>query len=83
MGQGQAIQKLINSMSIYWIGLGIALLILIVIVYRLRAWYRDGDDLADGDDEIVRDMQDLKRRGVLSEEEFRSIKQNLKGHQNQ
>lgn len=68
------LRDLINSTSIYWIGLAVAICGLALLVHRLRAWYRDGADPADDADEIIDQMEDLKRRGDLSEEEFRSIK---------
>lgn len=69
-----SIRNLLNSTSIYWLGLGIALVTMAVVIHYLRAWYRDGDDPADEADKIVSQMEELKRRGDLSDEEFRSIK---------
>jgi hypothetical protein len=66
---------------IYGIGLVIALVIMAVLIHYLRAWYRDGDDPAAADDEIVQQMEDLRRRGDLTEEEFRSIKSQFLGHE--
>ena len=64
----------LSSTSFQWIGLVVALVVMAVLVYRIRAWYRDGDDPADTADEIARQMQEMHRRGDLSEEEYRSIK---------
>lgn len=77
----KTLQNLLNSTFAYWIGLGIAIVILGVAVHYLRAWFRDGDDPADKKDEILGDMEELRRQGVLSETEFRSIKSQLSEEQ--
>lgn len=69
-----SIQKLLNSTTFYWVGLAVALVIMAVVIHALRNWYRDRDDPADADDKMVRELEELKRRGDLSDEEFRSIK---------
>jgi flagellar basal body-associated protein FliL len=73
------VNQLLNSTSILWIGLGIAIVLLALAVHRIRAWYRDGDDPAAEAEEIVRQMQDLNRQGGLTDEEFRSIKSQFSG----
>lgn len=80
-GSVNSIQNLLNSTSIYWLGLGVALVCLAVTTYCLRAWYRDGDDPADVGNKMIREMEELKRRGDLSEEEFRSIKSQVSSKQ--
>jgi hypothetical protein len=75
----KTLQNLLNSTFVYWIGLGIAIVILGIAVHYLRAWFRDSDDPADKTDEILDDMEELRRQGVLSEAEFRSIKSQLSG----
>lgn len=81
--QAARLRELLSSTTTLWIGLGIALIVLAVLMHRVRAWYRDGDDPADASDEIVRQMEELKRRGDLSDEEFRSIKSQFSGRKDQ
>ncbi|MBT5017509.1 hypothetical protein OAF98_01060 [Planctomicrobium sp.] len=75
-------QKLLDSMmeSITGaaIGIVVAILLLALGVHYLRSWYRGSDDPADNSDEILEQMRELHCEGDLSEEEFRSIKSQLK-----
>ncbi|SFH69398.1 SHOCT domain-containing protein [Planctomicrobium piriforme] len=75
------IRELMNVSSILWIGLGVALIAMAVVVHRIRAWYRDGDDPADDQEEIVRQLHESKLRGELTDEEFRSIKSQIKNRE--
>jgi hypothetical protein len=81
--QTERIREVLNSTSILWIGLVVALLLLAVVVHRIRAWYRDDADPADWEDEIIGQMEELNRRGDLSDEEFRSIKGRFPGRMDQ
>jgi len=74
LADANSIQKFLDSISIYWAGLGVALLVMTAVISFLRTWYWGRDDPADADDQMVRELEELKRRGDLSEEEFRSIK---------
>lgn len=77
--EADKLQDLLSSTTISWIGLVIALILLALAVRQIRAWYCDGDDPADDPVEILRQMEELKRQGDLSEEEFRSIRNQIDG----
>jgi len=81
-GNANSIQNLLNSTSIYWLGLGVALIAMAVVIHYLRAWYRDRDDRADTDDKLVGQIEELRRRGDLSDEEYRSIKGQVSARKN-
>lgn len=59
------------------IGLVVALGVAAWLIYRLRTWYGEDADRAEGDQELLAHLRDLKREGDVSEEEFRSIKGRL------
>ncbi len=72
--QAQRVRELLNSSTIWWIGLAIALIVLALLLQWLRSWYQGGADDADAREEIARQIEEMYRRGDLTEEEFRSIK---------
>ena len=53
------------------------LALLIVIAFKLRSWFRDDSDPADVLDEMLMDFRELKRRGEVTDEEYRSIRSRL------
>lgn len=71
-----------NSISLYGIGLILALAGMAYAVLRIRAWYRDGDDPADTQREMLRQFRESTLRGDLSDEEFRSIKGQMNRREN-
>jgi len=81
-GNANSIQNLLNSTSIYWLGLGVALIAMALVIHYLRAWYRDRDDRADTNDKLVDQMEELRRQGDLSDEEYRSIKGQVSARKN-
>ena len=54
-----------------------ALVVLIWAIVRVRSRYRDDDDPAAADRSMLLGLGDLRRRGDLSESEYRSIKGRL------
>ncbi len=54
-----------------------ALAVLIWIVARIRARYRESDDPAESTHEMLTQYRELHERGELSKEEFRLIKSQL------
>jgi len=68
------LREVLNSTTASWIGLAIALVILGWIIHRLRVWCRDDDDPAESNDKFIRQFEESKLRGDLTDEEFRSIK---------
>ncbi|WP_437187277.1 hypothetical protein SH668x_000667 [Planctomicrobium sp. SH668] len=68
------VENSLGSTTFYLIGLGLAIVIMLIIIRWIRVWYRDGDGSADGSKEILQQMEELNRQGVLSDQEFRSIK---------
>ncbi|QDU40026.1 hypothetical protein Mal4_43800 [Maioricimonas rarisocia] len=57
-----------------WIGLAIALAILVWLIFRIRAWFQEGDDPTADLNELLAHAREMERQGELSKEEFRSIK---------
>ncbi|TWT57535.1 hypothetical protein KOR42_08960 [Thalassoglobus neptunius] len=74
----EKLESLLQSSRIGMIGLVVAILILAGLIHWLRSWYRDRDDPAGGPNEILNQMRELHLEGDLSEEEFRSIKGQMK-----
>lgn len=74
----QRIREMLNSSILLWIGLVIALLILAVLIRWLRSRYQGGADDTDAQEEITLQLEEMYRRGDLTEEEFRSIKSRSK-----
>ena len=73
----QQLWKFLNQVGPALIGLVVALLVLVWLVYRIRTWFGDGEDHTDGDQELLDHLSELHRRGDVSGEEFRSIKGRL------
>ncbi|VAX41317.1 hypothetical protein MNBD_PLANCTO02-2427 [hydrothermal vent metagenome] len=51
----------------------VAVIVLIWLVIRVRAWLRDDTGSTAGHIEMWKQLKDLKQQGHLSDEEFRSI----------
>ncbi len=60
-----------------WILLVVAIAVLIWLVVRIRAWFRDDSGPAATEYEMLMQFKELRREGNLSEEEYRSIKNEL------
>ncbi len=52
-------------------------IVLIWMVIRVRAWYRDGEDTEAADEQMLFQLDDLHREGDLSQDEYRSIKSQI------
>lgn len=74
----QLLDSMMESMTGAAIGIVVAILVLALGIHCLRSWYRGSDDPADNSDQILEQMRELHFEGDLSEEEFRSIKSQLK-----
>lgn len=72
------LDSMMESMTGAAIGIVVAILLLALGIHYLRSWYRGSDGPADNSDEILEQMRELHCEGDLSEEEFRSIKSQLK-----
>lgn len=68
------ISRVLEASLWHLAGLVVLLILLVVIVVSIKGWLRDDDDLANADQEMLREIAELQRRGALSEEEYRSIK---------
>jgi uncharacterized membrane protein len=51
-----------------------AIVVLTVVIYLIRSWWRENDGPAASDHELLGEYRELNRRGDLSDEEFRIIK---------
>lgn len=75
------LESLLESLRSVGIGLVIAILVLAMGIRWVRSWFRDRDDPADNEDQLLDQIQEMHREGDLSDEEFRSIKSQLTGRQ--
>lgn len=57
-----------------WIGLGIAISLLIWGALRIRAHFRDESDASGDNHLLLSQFRELRSKGELSEEEFRKLK---------
>ena len=55
----------------------LAILAMAWMIVKIRAWFTDGDDPAEGDHQLLISIRDLKREGDLTDDEYRSIKSRL------
>lgn len=60
-------------------GTVLAVAVLVWLCLRVRAWFHEDDGPADSAHEMLAQYRDLQRQGVLTDEEFRSIKRRLAG----
>lgn len=65
------------ELAIYGVGLGV----LIWLIVRIKAWFRDDDAGTGRNNDLLTDLRELHREGGLSDEEFRLIKTRLIGSQ--
>lgn len=47
------------------------------LVFRLRAWFREGDGRAEDNLEMLTQFRDLRQQGELTEDEYRLIRSHL------
>lgn len=82
VNQADRLREALSQSIVWWVGLILALLALAWVVHQLHAWYRGGADPADDNGETIRQMEELNRRGELTDEEIRSIKSQFSGRKN-
>ena len=63
-----------------WILLILSISVLIWLMFRVRSWFREDEDRAAENHEMLLQFRDLRRQGDLSEAEYRSIKSQLLRH---
>jgi hypothetical protein len=76
-GHDSLILKLLQASWLEWLGLIVAVGVAVWLIFRIRAWFRDGEDPAADDHGMLMQITELRRQGGLSDEEFRSIKGRL------
>jgi len=64
-----------------WLAIGVGLAVLVWLTFRVKAWFHDDDASTDPAVDLLVDLQELRREGGLSEEEFRLINTQLIGGQ--
>lgn len=67
----------LRESALYWLLLAGVLLLAAWAISRIRARYRGHADRDAIDSQLLMRMRELEREGVLTEEEFRSIKGRL------
>jgi len=73
-GKAAGLLDVLQASALTWFGLVIALGVLVWLIFRIRAWFREGDDPTDDLNELLAHAREMERQGELTEEEFRSIK---------
>ncbi len=69
--------RLFDATVYDWLGLIAFVVIAAWLFYRIRARSRDRDDPAAAEQQMLTQLEDLRREGDLTEEEFRLIKGQL------
>ena len=69
--------KLLHASLLQWIGLLVAVVVLVGVIVRIRTLFREDADAAADDHQLLSSISDLHREGDLSEDEYRSIKGRL------
>ncbi len=69
--------KLVNASLLQWIGLLVAVVVLVGVIIRIRTLFREDADAAADTHQLLTSISDLHREGDLSEDEYRSIKGRL------
>ena len=64
-----------------WLAIGVGLVVLVWLTLRVKAWFHDDDASTDPTVDLLADLQEMRREGGLSEEEFRLINTQLIGGQ--
>lgn len=75
----EKLQKILDDSVLSLIGLVVAFFLLAAVIHWIRSWFRDGADPTDAKGEILSRMDELRREGDLTDEEFRSIKGQITG----
>ena len=70
-------QDFVKDSLWWWVGLLFAIVVLTWCVVRLRQWFGDDTDPADGDERMLSEIEEMYHEGDLSEHEYRSIKGRL------
>ena len=66
--------RFLDRSILQWILLILLISILTWLIFRVRSWFREDEDRAAEDHEMLLQFRDLRRQGDLSEAEYRSIK---------
>lgn len=69
--------KLLSASYLQWIGLVVAIVVLVALIIRIRTLLREDADAAGDDHQLLASISELHREGDLSEAEYRSIKGRL------
>lgn len=77
------LSRILEDTLWHWTGLVVGVIVMIVAVVMIRGWLRDDDDPAHEDQQMLRQIAELQRRGELSGEEYRSIKGRIIGRMDQ
>ena len=67
------LQEVLQSSTVSWIGLIVAIIILALFVYWIRALFWGDEDPAGDVQQLVQGAEEMRRTGALTEAEFRSI----------
>jgi len=72
--------RVLRELESTWWRWGLFVVVVIVsigVILRIKGWFHEDDDPANGDQQMLSEIAELQRRGELSGEEYRSIKGRL------
>ena len=67
------LQDILQSSTVWWIGLIVAIVVLAVVINKIRALFWGDEDPAGDVQLLVEGAEEMRRTGALTEAEFRSI----------
>lgn len=76
-GEGDRFWNVLHESTWTWIGLAFAIVVLVWLVVRIRAWIREDADPAEDAQQMLSEIREMYREGDVSQEEYRSIKRRL------
>lgn len=76
-GRQEQLWRILDASALEIIGLTVLFAVAVWLIFRIRAWFLDGEDPAATDHFMLSQIAELKREGGLSDEEYRSIKGRL------
>lgn len=79
LATGKSWAELTNRLPTFWqlLGMIVVVGILIWLTFRLKTWFRDDDDPAAAERQLLAGLHEMTEEGELSEDEYRLLKRRL------